>query len=85
MSSSDPGSAKVVHTGLTEAALADRQRRRLGMAVALLATLATMVALATGDAKAKPGFRSSQQMPGGYGYAAARGEPGTRKLGEHHD
>lgn len=63
---------------LTEAALADRQRQRLGMAAAVLAALATMVALATGDATARTESRSSQNLSGGYGHAVAEAEPGAR-------
>ncbi len=55
----------------TEAALADRQRQRLGMAAALLAAFATMLALAAGDATANAGLRSSQHLSGGYGHATA--------------
>ncbi|MBI5505895.1 MAG: hypothetical protein HY899_13950 [Deltaproteobacteria bacterium] len=63
--------------GVTEAALADRQRQRLGMAAAVLAALATIVALATGDAKARTETRSSQTLSGGYGHALAATQPGT--------
>ncbi len=63
--------------GLTQAALADRQRQRLGMAAAVLAALATMVALATGDATARTESRSSRDLSGGYRHATAETQPCT--------
>jgi len=61
----------------TEVALADRQRQRLGMVAAVLAALATMVALATGNAKADTEVRSSR-LSGGTQHALA-GDHGTQQ------
>lgn len=59
----------------TQLALADRQRQRLGMVAALLAALATVFALAAGDAKAKTDAGSSRHLSGGYGNAETAAVP----------